>query len=369
MTFEFAAPYLQSAHLHHPYLHYVDATTITSIGFQKHVPDEPLPALFALGGYQIVARGKTAPVVKAASGGLPAGIQFDDQGLQVKLPMPSVAVTLQLGSCMRRPIVVVALDTMGHRVDRSVVPGDGVLYTITLVGADLASLLLVGGGDGGRLVQICGASPTMQTILEDYFDPFGLPLRLLPYAEEARELFAAYYLRPQELILQSRMGSDNGMLSLCIDKAGIDKAGTDTARIDKATDGLRRPQLGNDGFYLYSQLYNGGQLYNSGQLYTSGSRYKEESASSYLVPNWDVIRTVALTLPLTVAASDLLATIARAARIEVAEIPNHEWVMKKVVAMLVELGFAPRVAVAALPHLTRDTRLSAAWLIGAGVLG
>jgi hypothetical protein len=198
----------------------------------------------------------------------------------------------------------------------------------------------------------------MQTILEDYFDPFGLPLRLLPYAEEARELFAAYYLRPQELILQSRMGSDNGMLSLCIDKAGID-----TARIDKATDGLRRPQLGNDGFYLYSQMYNGGQMY------TSGSRYKEESASNYLVPNWDVIRTVALTLPLTVAASDLLATIARAARIEVAEIPNHEWVMKKVVAMLVELGFAPRVAVAAIPHLTRDTRLSAAWLIGAGVLG
>jgi hypothetical protein len=362
VTFEFAAPYLQSAHLHHPHFHYVDATTVTSIGFEKHIADESLPAVFALGGYQITARGSTAPVVKAASDGIPAGLQFDEQGLQVKLPMPNVAVTLQLGSCMRRPIVVVALDAMGHRVDRSVVPGDGVLYTITLVGTDLASLLLVGGGDGGRLVQICGASPTMQTILEDYFDPFGLPLRLLPYAEEARELFATYYLRPQELILQGRSGRSDGMLSLCFDNAGIDRAD-----INKATDSLRRPQLGNDGFYLYSQMYNGGQMVSHG--YGGRQMYKEESASSYLVPNWDVIRTVALTLPLTVAASDLLATIARAARIEVAEIPNHEWVLKKVVAMLVELGFASRIAMAAIPHLTADTRLSTAWLIGAGVLG
>jgi hypothetical protein len=140
-------------------------------------------------------------------------------------------------------------------------------------------------------------------------------------------LFAGYYLRPQELIMQGRLGSSYGAVALL----GYCMA-------ERAQPAL----LGYDGFYFH----RGGFLY----------------------PNWEVIRKVAKILPLTVAAPTILMTVARMHGVTVAEIPCHAWMMKKAVAVLVEIGFEARTAEAAIPYLTRGAELAAAWLICAGAL-
>src|SRR5690606_28081085 len=119
-----------------------------------------------------------------------------------------------------QPVMIAGFNRAGQQVDQQAVAGDGSIHTVTLVAADLASLQLTAGGKGGRLVQICSASSTMQTILEDYFAPLALPIRLLPYADAARRLFASYYLRPQEAIVQGRLGSSDGIAMLSRQLAG-----------------------------------------------------------------------------------------------------------------------------------------------------
>ncbi|MCC6455612.1 MAG: hypothetical protein IT328_11750 [Caldilineaceae bacterium] len=331
MACEFAAVYSQ----------YRDATTVTCRGFQAYRPGTLLPPRFVLGSYEIVARCKAALVVVPGCGELPAGLQFEGQGIQVNLPSPTVAVTIQAGSWQRQPLAVVALDRRGQQVDRCVIPGGGALYTVTLVGTELDSLLLVGGGDGGRLVQICGASSSMQTLLEDYFDPCAQPAGLLPYLEAARRLFAGYYLRPQEVILQGRLGSSDGIATLCSQGMIYDYS-------HSVLPALHRPHLGYDGLYTHV-----------------GSGLERTCLS----PNWRVIRHVALALPLTVAAPALLARVARGAGVAVAEIATREWVMKKAVAALIEIGFPRKSAALALPYLTDGTELAAAWLLCADVPG
>ncbi len=360
---------------------YMAATTVICRGFQAYAPGALLPPVFLVGNYQIGASGKAAPVVMPACGELPAGLQFDEQGIEVKLPAPTVAVTVQVGSSQRQPIAIVGLNRAGQRIDQRVIPGGGTLYTVTLVGTALVSLHLVGGGDGGRLVQICGASSSMQTILEDYFDPLAQPTGLLPCIEVARRLFAGYYLRPQEIILQGRLGSNDGIATLC------------GHRMPPAS---LHPRLGYDGFYTHVGITSGlysemdckaeihvpsgnprsephGEQSTSRQLVhpqlVHGHLVCGQSAGDCLSPNWRVIRTIALALPLTVAAPPLLARVARGAGVAVAEIPQHEWVLKKAVAALITIGFPIKIAAAAIPYLTAGAELAAAWLICADVLG
>lgn len=108
---------------------------------------------FTLNGVTFTGAGSMAPFVNQS--GTATGLQYDTAGLAIDFPSPVSTVTMLAGGFYPEDITVTALDSGGNQVDQEIIVADNTLYTITLTGAGITSLSLVGGGNEGLVVWLC----------------------------------------------------------------------------------------------------------------------------------------------------------------------------------------------------------------------
>lgn len=83
------------------------------------------------------------------------GLAFDEVGLQIELPGPAAEVSLSAGAWYPEGLQITAMDGTGNAVDGGAVTADNSLHDVSLVGPDIASITIIGGGGEGVLVEIC----------------------------------------------------------------------------------------------------------------------------------------------------------------------------------------------------------------------
>ena len=109
---------------------------------------------FGLNSYQFTGLG-AEPFVNV-SGGV-VGLQFIDAGLEIDLPGPASAVTLDAASFTSRPLTLSALNSSGVAVANATVPGDNTVHNVALSGNNIVKVTITGGGNEGVLVEVCSA--------------------------------------------------------------------------------------------------------------------------------------------------------------------------------------------------------------------
>jgi len=82
------------------------------------------------------------------------GLQFAPAGVQIDLPELASGITLQVGS-YNDTLSIAALDRSGDVADSHVIRADNTVHTVELTGQGITSVVIMGGGFEGILVEIC----------------------------------------------------------------------------------------------------------------------------------------------------------------------------------------------------------------------
>ena len=98
------------------------------------------------------------------SGGV-IGLQFTNAGLEIDLPGPTSAVTLDAAS-FSTTLTLNAFDSSGVGIANASVPNDHAAHNVTLSGNNIVKVIITGGGSEGILARICSTKPAYQQILD-----------------------------------------------------------------------------------------------------------------------------------------------------------------------------------------------------------
>ena len=135
---------------------------VRCVDFLGFADNQPLPEKFKLANFGFQDRsGGFAPFVNVFTDliGQPVhGMQFDDRGMRLRPPGPSLSVELRVGSFVApRPLRIRALDAAGGVQDLVILPGDSIMHSVLLMAstAPITEVRIVGGGDEGVINQAC----------------------------------------------------------------------------------------------------------------------------------------------------------------------------------------------------------------------
>ena len=128
--------------------------TTICLDFQMFPDDTPMPLPFTLAGFNFAfySGGVQAFVNESGAG---RGLQFPDQGLKVKLPLPVAKLRLTVGQ-FSTPITIQLSNPNGGIVAYTTTAGQNTYTTYPFQLRRRASLItLIGGNNEGVLSEIC----------------------------------------------------------------------------------------------------------------------------------------------------------------------------------------------------------------------
>jgi hypothetical protein len=132
------------------------------VDFTGYPDNTKLGNPFSLNGYHFA--GVAAEPFVNVSGGV-IGLQFTNAGLEIDLPRPTSAVTLDAAS-FSTTLTLNAHNSSGVGIANASVPGDHTVHNVTLSGNNIVKISITGGGSEGILARICSTKPAYQQILD-----------------------------------------------------------------------------------------------------------------------------------------------------------------------------------------------------------